>query len=117
MTIGLGRRSKSIRGLTLLLEERGTRLIYKCRLRAIPNSQLGHRIENIQLRRAPTVVDRDGRAEGRKEGEGLKCCQSVWQNRGRTENRIPELLTPRRRETTHGIAAEGKRYTGPRKVI
>ena len=115
MTIGL----PSIRGLGRERErerERGTRLFYKCR-HSIPNSQLGHRIENIQLRRAPTVVDRDGRAEGRKEGEGLKCCQSVWQNRGRTENRIPELLTPRRRETTHGTAAEGKRYTGPRKVI
>ena len=60
---------------------------------------------------------RRARTEGRKKGEGLKCCQSVWQNRGRAENRIPELLTPRRRETTHGIAAEGMRYTEPRKVI
>ena len=67
MTIGL----PSIRGLAAVEREGEARdgLIYKC-LRGIPNSQLGHRIENIQLRRAPTVDRDDGR--GRKEGRRAK---------------------------------------------
>ena len=76
MTIGL----PSIRGLAAVEREREREreardgLIYKC-LRGIPNSQLGHRIENIQLRRAPTVDRDDGRGartDGRKEGRRAK---------------------------------------------